>query len=59
MSELELCKWKKAKDAKFVNSVPAGTMVFIYKKGYNSTTDTTEYGQNDEVDVSNEFFIKR
>jgi hypothetical protein len=47
------------KDAKFVNGVPLGTMVFIYKKGYDYITDNTEYGQNAEVDVSNEFFIKR
>lgn len=54
MSELELCKWGKDKDPKLINSVPKGTLVFIYKKVVGD-----KFGAKDEIDASNEFFIKR
>ena len=53
MSELSLYIWKIAKKANLINSVPAGTPVFVYGK---STNNVGEYGENDEA---NEFFVKR
>jgi hypothetical protein len=55
MSELELTKWKGAKNVKLINSTPNGTMVFIYYKVNKNDT----LGGSNEIDISNEFFIKR
>jgi hypothetical protein len=49
MSELTLIKWKKDKGTAS-NSVPKGTMVFVYIKDNKDLEETNE---------SNEFFIKR
>ena len=52
MSELTLIKWDNVKGAES-NSVPKGTMVFVYDK------NLTGGNKHPETNAANEFFIKR
>ena len=52
MSDLTLIKWDKAKDENISNSVPKGTLVFIY-------VEDEKNNLRKEANEANKFFIKR
>ena len=67
MSELVLTAWKEDKKPNFINSVPKGTMVFIYGRATKEQKEVELLDKSKikikianllETDAANEFFIK-